>query len=172
MTGRKRTDLGTDGDAIVRAGIARGQSAEQIAGALEASGISVSPRTIARRVREMRGAVRVSSLTPPVSRPTTPSADVDAPLPEDEDAIPDGASVTQLDHWIRQAQTAVDTAEAEGNLPLMGQMLRVAASLAETRRKATPPTPPDPNEHPDMVALGSQVAARLHKMVDLVAGKR
>ncbi len=36
----------------------------------------------------------------------------------------------------------------------------------EAKRKATPPDVPDPNDEPDMISLGAQVAARLHKMAE------
>ena len=89
-------------------------------------------------------------------------------LPRTPDDIPEGATLPELQELMTRCKAALSSAEAEDNLPLVGQMIRVAASLAETIRKATPPERPDPNDNPDFQKLGAQVAERLHKMIDAV----
>lgn len=163
---RKRTELGPDVEARIAALTTQGWPAERIASDPIVSAAGVSGRTIGRRMRELRGNVssravsKASVVPPPDSSPPVPTS------PED---IPDDASLPELADLLRRAKLLLAAAEAEKNLPLAGQMIRVCSQLAETIRKATPPERPDPNDSPDMVALGKQVAARLHKMVDLVA---
>lgn len=90
------------------------------------------------------------------------------PLPETEDDIPEGTDIDTLDRWIQVAERNGRAAENEGNLQALAQMGRLSASLLEAKRKGAPPVIPDPNDSPDMVALGAEVEARLLKMVDLV----
>lgn len=166
---RKRTDWGERADQRLTELLRRGGTAESIAAALAADGIAVSSRTIGRRMKEIRG---------PVAAPRVTSAGrvesavarvaVDA-IPED---VPENTPLGQLDAWIEQVGEAIDKVapgSIDENLPLFGQLIARAAALSETRRKATPPSRPDPNESPDMRKLAKEVAERLHKMVDLVA---
>lgn len=90
------------------------------------------------------------------------------PLPETEDDIPDGTDIDTLDRWIQIAERNGRAAENEGNLQALAQMGRLSASLLEAKRKGAPPIVPDPNDSPDMVKLGADVAERLHKMIDQV----
>lgn len=163
---RKRTELGPAVETRIVALMRTGKTAEIIAAQLSADGVSVSRATVGRRMKELSG--RVVEERAKVHVPAPPPPD----LPASPEEIPEGASLTQLDGWIRQAESAINTAESEGDLALMGTLLRVAASLAETRRKATPPERQDPNDSPDMIAMAKQVGERLHKMVDLVAKGR
>lgn len=162
---RKRTELGHDVEARIAAGIRRGETAEQVAAAL---GGVVSGRTIGRRMRELRGPVTAGRSVAATTSASAASAPPASPLPPSPEEIPEGATLTQLDGWISQAEAAIDKAELDENLPLLGQMLRVAASLAETRRKATPPAKADPNDSPDMVKLAAEVAKRLHLFVEIL----
>ncbi len=168
---RKRIDFGSDVDAQIRALTAKGGTAMSISAALTQAGVrGASSATIGRRMRELRG-----TIGPPQARASkrsaTPAPDSDpAPLPSKPEEIPEDATPTQLDRWIAQAESAVNEAESAGNLPLMGQMLRVASQLAETRRKATPPDPPDPNANPDMVAAAKRARTALHKLIDSAVG--
>jgi hypothetical protein len=133
-------------------------------------GCDMSRATLARRMREKRGAVGPPQVQGPRAKPKPADLAVSGdPLPEDPDEIPEAATVPELTQLLARCNEALRKAEVAGNLPLVGQMIRVAASLAETIRKATPPERADPNEHPDMVDMGKRVAERLHKMVDLVA---
>ena len=160
---RKRIEIGASAEGQIRALMTRGGTVESITASLHASGLTgVSKATVARRMAEMRsgGATRPPP-PPPESEPELPTS------PED---IPSGASVPELANLLDRCKAALAQAEADQNLPLVGQMIRVAASLAETMRKATPPERQDPNEHPDMVKLGEEWEARMHKMIDLVCG--
>lgn len=162
MAGRKRTELGPDVEARIASGIQRGETAEQIARAI---GTSISSRTIGRRMREIRGPVQ----SPRPGAAPVPPPSAPAPLPTSPEDIPEGASLPELMSLLERCKTALGQAEFEKNLPLVGQMIRVAASLSETIRKATPPKQADPNDAPDMVALRVEAAKRWHQMVDLVA---
>lgn len=122
----------------------------------------VSARTIGRRMREVRGPVKART----GSKPEPLDA---APLPAAPDEIPEGASLPELLGLLERCKTALAQAEADKNLPLVGQMIRVAAQLSETIRKATPPKQVDPNDAPDMVALRVEAARKWHEMIDLVA---
>ena len=167
---RKRKDFS---EAELRALMARGGTAASITAKLVAAGVDASKATVGRRMRELRGttkprALRTVKKKAPARRgrpPPLPPTE-DPPLPPSPDAIPEGVSITQLDRWIGQAEAGINKAEKEGNLPIMGQMLRVAAALAETRRKASPPERPDPNENPDMVSAAARCRDALHKLVE------
>jgi len=173
---RKRAELGAESETRIAVGIHRGETAEQIAAAL---GGSVSSRTIGRRMREIRGPVQsprpgakspaaeVVYSPPPRDRESRP--DVAGNLPASPDEIPEGASLPELLSLLERCKSALASAEADKNLPLVGQMIRVAASLSETIRKATPPKQVDPNDAPDMVALRVEAARKWHEMIDLVA---
>lgn len=163
---RKRTELSADVEARIEALMRSGGTAEGIASQLRAEGVALSRATIGRRLRELRGPVATRATTK-VAPPSAP--DSEPPLPTSPEDIPSDASLPELADLLRRAKVLLAEAEAAKNLPLAGQMIRVCSQLAETIRKATPPERPDPNDSPDMVALGKQVAERLHKMVDLVA---
>lgn len=158
MAGKPK-ELGPGVESRIVALLRQGGTADSITATLHAEGVRASRATIARRMHDLSGRVVEERA----------KVHVAPELPTSPDEIPAGATLAQLDGWIRQAEAAITTAESEGDLALMGQMLRVASSLAETRRKATPPARPDPNDSPDMVRLAAQAAERLHKMIDLVA---
>lgn len=162
MAGRKRIALGSDVEARIALGVKRGETHAQVTKAI---GASISSRTIARRMREIRGPVQAHRSG---SRPSAPSAHA-APLPTSPDEIPEGASLPELTGLLDRCKAALTQAELDENLPLVGQMIRVAAQISETIRKATPPKQADPNDAPDMVALRTEAARRWHEMVDLVA---
>jgi hypothetical protein len=111
-------------------------------------------------------------------RPTATSAKpkraarspVASTLPTSPEEIPDAASLPELLGLLERCKKALALAENDQNLPLIGQMIRVAAQLSETIRKATPPEPADPNDAPDMIALRVEAARKWHEMIDLVAG--
>jgi hypothetical protein len=158
---RTRTELTPDQDARIAEGVRRGETAERVAAAL---GGVVSGRTIGRRMKELRGPIvsRASSSSPSEARPVDP-------VPTSPEDIPDGATLPELADLLRRAKVLLAAAEDDENLPLAGQMIRVCGQLAETIRKATPPTQADPNDSPDMVKLGAEVEARFFKMIELVA---
>lgn len=166
---RKRTELGPDVDRQIAALTRRGGTAESIAATLSAAGVAVSPSTIGRRMRELRGPVAAPrAIASSKASSPLPRAAVDA-IPED---VPENTPLGQLDAWLEQVTEAIDKVApgaVDENLPLFGQLIARAAALSETRRKATPPAPPDPNENPDLRRLAKDVVERLHRMVDLVA---
>lgn len=158
-------------DATIREMLSRGEPVERIAVA-----IGTSPRTAARHIARIKGAASPPSFAHDLSAaggaPSDPSGE-----PEGADGLPatdediERADAGTLDRWLARAEAAGRTAAAQGNLPAIGQMGRLAVTLQEAKRKATPPAAPDPNDAPDMRLLGAQVAERLHKMVDLVVGE-
>lgn len=175
---RKRKDFGTEGERRLESMMAAGEPAERIAEALCAMGVQVSRSTVDLRMRARRGAVQARIPVGPSFAAEvlalTPAAD--AP-PGDEKGLPaspediEGADVGTLDRWLARAEEAGRKAVEAGNLAAIGAMGRLAVTLQEAKRKAEPPPVQDPNESPDMVRLGKEVAERLHRMVDLVVGE-
>jgi hypothetical protein len=47
-------------------------------------------------------------------------------------------------------------------------MGRLTGALLEAKRRSTPTPKVDPNDDPDMIAMGEQVAERLHRLIDQV----
>ena len=165
-----RMELGEAGNARLEALTRAGGTAESISATLRAEGWPVSRATVQRRMAEIRGPVRPSrAAAKALHVPASPGAER---LPETPEDVPEGASLPELAALLARCKAALSAAEEAGNLPLVGQMIRVAAAISETMRKATPPERPDPNDAPDMVAMGAEVAKRLHKMVDLVADEQ
>lgn len=161
---RKRSELGPGTEARIVALMRAGGTADSIAAQLGAEGVKASRATIGRRMQELKGKVSAAraerfQAAPPVEA---------APLPPSADDIPEGASLEMLDRWLATAKRMGEIAESEGDLDALATAGRLSVSLLEAKRKATPPTRPDPNDNPDMVKLGGEVAARLHKMIDQV----
>lgn len=155
----------------------RGVSVDEIVAQLQAQGVKVSRATVARRMRELSGQVaearattmrkvKASRAKAPADSEPGPDAADDAPLPETPEDIPAVASLEQLDRWIRYADAAVEAAQLDDDRTALGPLLRVASALAETRRKATPPTPPDPNLNPDMIEAAERVRKRWHALAE------
>ena len=89
-------------------------------------------------------------------------------------SAPAPSDAAGLDRLIATAERLVREAEAEENLSGVATMGRLLATLHAERRKASPPPTPDELGMmlvpiSEMDDLGGQVAARLHKMLDLVA---
>lgn len=96
-------------------------------------------------------------------------ASVDAPpLPPSADDVPDDADPTTIDRWIEMADKAGRQAEARGDLAGIGAMGRLLARLMSDKAKFAPPEEPDPNDNPDMKALGARVAEKMHELIDKV----
>lgn len=174
---RKRIALGSDVESRIAEGIRRGETAEHIAAAI---GGSVSPSTVSRRMREQRGSVKArrhnaKPASKPAARAVTTATARPAPpasheaLPASPDDIPEGATLPELQSLLERCKAALALAEREQNLPLVGQMIRVAAQISETIRKATPPKQADPNDSPDILALRVEASRKWHEMIDLVA---
>lgn len=151
-----------DADAVIRAMVARGATARQIAAAT-----GIKPRTAARRKEEALAAAKPARAASAKRRPpAAPVEPVDPPLPPSPEAIPDGADPGTIDRWIKRAEELAEIASNAGEVDGFVKMGRLSTALLEHKRKATPPTLPDPNDNPDMVALGAEVAARLSAMID------
>lgn len=168
---RTRIDFTAKTEAKIVAMMGKGGTAKSISKVLLAAGVDgASPATITRRMRELRGKVKAEKAPAQPARsraPRRPPA-TEQPLPPTPEAIPEGASLDELNEWLRRAEKMGRAAEEAGDLQGLGAMGRLSASLLEARRKAQPVVKPDPNDDPDMVAMGEQVAAELHKLVDKV----
>lgn len=162
--GRKRNELGPDVEGQILAFMKVGRTAQNIYEALAANGVKgISVPTITRRMRELRAGMRSA----PVA--ASPAA-TEEEIPETPEAIPADTPLEILDRWIATVARLGRKAAAADDLDGIGKMGRLSASLLEARRKATPPPVADPNDSPDMVALGALVAERLHKMINQVRG--
>ncbi len=168
---RRETKLGAAAEARIAEGVQRGERAEDVAAAL---GGVVSLSTVGRRMRKLRGPLKAprynaKSATTRRRNKSATTTKVEPPLPTTPEEIPEGASLPELTRLYARCETALAQAEKAENLPLVGQMIRVAAQLSETIRKATPPKQADPNDAPDMIALRAEAARMWHEMIDLVA---
>ncbi len=150
---RKRKELGSVVEARIVALMKQGGTVNGIA---QATGIP--PATIARRMRELAGKAAV---------PIAPAA----PLPATPEEIPEGTPVEVLDEWLDTAKAGAEAARTAGNLSQLATMGRLAMTIMDQKRKSAPIPKADPNENPDMVKLGAEVSARLHKLVDIFADR-
>lgn len=154
---RKKRDLGAKVTRRIEALTRAGGTEASIAKALAAEGAKVSPSTVGRRKRALAGKASKPKavLAPP-------------PLPSTPDEIPEGTDLDTLDRWLETATRMGKVAEVNGDLAALARAGRLATSLLEAKRKATPPARADPNDSPDMTKLAAQVRERLHKLVDQV----
>lgn len=139
-----------------------------IAQDFRARGIQVSPVTISRRVRELRGKTprkrplpRGASAAAP-SPPSPPAAPPSDP-PDDPAPAPDysaDSTIREIDTHLEVAKEKAAAAAAIGNADEHATYMRMIVQLLEARRKAAPAPKIDPNENPDMIAE----AARARKM--------
>lgn len=158
-----------DADRIV-ALMSTGKTAEEIAASLCASGVKVSRATITRRMRELRGRTKAAKAERASARlAAAPAPQGMPPLPKTADDVPENVDPSTLEWWLAKAEELARQAETVEDFDTFGKMGRLAATLLEHRRKATPPPVQDPNDDPDLVALGAQVVERLHRMIDQVA---
>lgn len=95
--------------------------------------------------------------------PTPPTAD---PLPEVPESVPEGADVALVDKWIALVEEAAKDARTDDNMTAFASLTAKLVALLEHRRKVTPVAKADPNDSPDMIALGEQVWLRLKKALD------
>jgi len=144
--------------------LVRGMSANDIARDL---GISLT--TAKRRVAELKGKVPAektarlaAAKAAPPSAPSPPSDDV--PISEEE--IPAGATVEQIDKWLKVAEEKANNASALEDPDAHLSYLRIVLALIEARRKATPIPKPDPNDNPDMVEAAALVRERWHNLAE------
>lgn len=161
--GRKRIDLGPDANGRIEAMLNAGMASDAIARQLK-----ISPATVRRRVAELKGKVPPKFPTlasAPAPSPNLTPADQDAAPPDDEQ-VPDGTSVSQIKAWLEIARERAAEAAGRNDVDNHVKYLRLAATLLEALRKATPVPKPDPNEHPDMVEAAARVRERWHKLAD------
>lgn len=188
---RPRRDLTPAQEAHLLDLMSRGGTVESCTAALHAKGANVSKATVGRRMREMQGKVKerraervaalakVSRAEPEPDPPKKPgpkkrakpkkTAEPELELPASPAEIPDAADPGTLDRWIETANRMGRIAEDEGDLDSLAKMGRLTAALLEHKRKAAPPPKHDPNDDPDMIKLGAEVAARLHSLIERVA---
>lgn len=163
---RKRTQS----DAVVQERIVAlmraGGTAESISTQLAAENVNLSRATIGRRMRELSGRVKKERADALAASKPNPKA----PLPASPEEIPEDADLETLNEWLDTAKRMGRVAELDGDLESLARAGRLAASLLDAKRKATPPTKADPNDHPDMVKLGAEVAERMHAIIKQVSG--
>lgn len=169
---RKRTEFGKAVDTRIVALMRAGGTAESISSQLASEGVEGASRaTIGRRMTELRATVRAkrAKAMKAAAKPSSESKPSKAsPLPTSPDEIPEGADLETLNEWLETAKRMGKVAELEGDLQAIARAGRLVTSLIEAKRKAAPPTKPDPNENPDYRALAEEVEARLHKLADEV----
>jgi len=73
--------------------------------------------------------------------------------------------LAKVDKWIKKIEEEAEIAQGAGEMQLFGTLTSKLVSLLEHRRKVSPVPKPDPNENPDMIALGEQVWERLRSTV-------
>ncbi len=167
---RKRSELGTKADTLIKRGVERGGTAESIARELRAQGLrGVSERTVGRRLRELRGARQAGRVKRKSVAETSTAVEI-PPLPASPEAIPEGANLETLQRWLGMADQGGQQALARSDLATMGAMGRLVASLCEAIRKGTPAETPDPNDQPDMIAAAARARELLHHAVDKALG--
>jgi hypothetical protein len=170
---RPRTQLSASTNATIESMAATGGTAETITKALKARGVrGISRATVGRRLRELRGKVRVGRVGAKQSAPPPPpeseTADIDLPASPEE--IPDGLSLDVLRALFRKADRAASEALSRKDLATFGAMGRLVTALSEAIRKATPPEKVDPNDHPDMLSAAKRAREKLHRLVDQAVG--
>ena len=179
---RKRENHTPGIQARILALMGAGGTAESIAAQLIAEGVKgVSRATIGRRMRELRGLEQKAALTSPVpgrrAAPAAPKSDAavsagasdDAPLPETPEEIPAGTGLETYDLWLRRAEEMYKSAKGRNDDDGMLKAGRLSQMYMEGKRKATPVAPPDPNDDPDMIAMGARVLERFRKLIDQAA---
>lgn len=159
----------------------QGWTAAAIAADLRASGETISRSTVDTRLRERRGPVATSrapgatsfarDLASASGGDVEPSPALESgDLPTDDEI--EVADESTIDGWLARVELAGRQAAAAQNHPLVGMLAARAATLHAAKFRHTPPEKPDPNDAPDMVALGGQVWARFEAMVDMVLEER
>ncbi len=153
--------------------MAKGDSPEKVHAALSAAGITgVTVRTVARRMAALRPEANAARSPSRKAVAPPPESGAGPPLPATPDEIPSDASLALLEHYRRMARAAVDAASDEGDLKLVAQLINMAGAVEDRIQRRTPRVADDPNESPDMVAMGRLVEERFLKMVDMVLEER
>lgn len=168
---RRPTELGSTGEQILAAGVARRATAVQVIADLKAAGITgVSRATIGRRLLDGRGKVAPPRMKRGKSAsPASTTAAEDAPPLELPDVIPPGTAPEQIESMISNALVSGEEARKKGDLASFAAMGRFVVMAKSELRKATPPPKPDPNDNPDIKAAKERVRREFHKLIDKVA---
>lgn len=166
---RKRNDYGPDGEALIKAHMARGGTVLSITQALRAGPVpTATTATVHRRMKELRHEVHEARLARR-REATTDSIDSSGEeLPTSPDQVPDGATTADYDRWIARAERMADDADAEGDVKAAAVAGRLVGFFMAERRKAAPEPIVDPDDHPDMVAMGAEATSRLERLCEMV----
>jgi hypothetical protein len=169
---RKRIEMTPSVVDEIKTLMAAGGTVESVTATLRAGSFpGASSATVGRRMAEMRAEAfegRVARRNAAaVAPPAAPVADEPA-IPARPEDIPEGTGLERYDLWIERVERMVVEARLDEDPKTELSAMRQGAFLLDMRRKAAPPKVEDPNQHPDMVALGAEVEVRFLKMVDLV----
>lgn len=176
---RKRANWTAAGESLFDALAGQGLAAGEIARRLSELGEQGASRaTVGRRLAERLGARRAGKAGNPDAAKRAPepvAADLDdedgpeeppAPSASDIERLiatgqTEGMTLTEINTWIERVDMAYVAAERDGNTAAIVALARVSASLLDTRRKAAPPPPVDPNAFPDLVEAAERAKALL-----------
>lgn len=160
---RPRKKMGADADSRIVALIARGATAETIAHTL-----GVSKTTAFRRMQELRGDAAAIRVEKRKTVPSPAAAPGPKPLPDTIEAIQEETPLEQINAWLKMTQEEVDAARSAGESETTAKMIRLASALLTLKNKATPITPPNPDDNPDFKAMAAKVRKRWHDLLDKV----
>lgn len=129
----------------------RGESAASVAAAL-----GLSKSSVDRAMKYAKGSDPSKPAQPVKCEPATAAPPVDV----------DTADPSEIGRMIAEVKSAADAAKANGNLGAYASLMSRLVALLEHQRKVTPAQPPDPNEHPDMIAAAKRARDRLHALIE------
>lgn len=158
--GRKR--IGYDQAHLV-ALLGKGATVDEVAAAFGRSRTWAHARMQECKLQGAEARVRVRA----ADLAALPAEEPDAETPDEGDAeIPEGTTLAQIDKWLSRAEREAKIAADKGDVDNHVKWVRLAASLIEARRKATPIAKPDPNESPDMVEAAARVRKHWHDLAN------
>lgn len=186
---RKRTNWTDAGEKLFDALAAQGLPAGEIAKRLAALGEQGASRaTVGRRLSERVGSRRAPRAAPvevaPRERATVPTARPARGLSPSSPALPniaevlaepeptESATLEEINMWLSRVDRAYILAEESGNTAAMAALAGRATALVDTRRKAAPPPPVDPNAFPDLVDAASRAKTLLVKKLEAAMKRR
>lgn len=140
-------------EARVAAMVAKGMTVDAVYASLKRSGKSVSRATVGRMVGRLG------------TQPATTVAVPDAP-----EAEPVGDLLGPLRELIPKLTEMVERAMVDDESQVVNAGLRTLSQLTAQLARLEPPIPPDPNDHPDMVAAARACRAKLVDYVERARG--
>jgi len=150
----------------------KGRSAQDIARELTEDGVAgASAATVGRRLRELFGDRRAGKSSPDPAIMTAPRDGAPADIPTDPDELAQ-APLEELRWWLDSVKDAYAKAEADGNVAAQASLAGRARDFLAAIQKHTPPSPPDLNAAPDMIAAAERCVTMLFKKVDRAVGGR